>query len=238
MFMVGDVKQSIYGFRLAEPGLFLEKYNRYRAAGEGLEGGLEKKIVLAKNFRSRKSIVDGVNFIFRQIMGPHLGGIIYDRDNELVFGASFGQEVKGAEKEEPLKCEGKLEQGEPLECLEVHLINRDGEREDTGSAEDSREAEDGKPGMDVKNPKLPSDSVPQHTQWVVKKKDGGWQFEAAINKADINNYSIKPGNKIGFTLQLDDSDGGDRTTTRLWRGRKDTSRNRLAFGRLVFSPAK
>lgn len=83
LFMVGDVKQSIYGFRLAEPGLFLEKYHRYPVD----KSSSERKIMLTKNFRSSKNVVDGVNFIFRQLMGSTLGGITYDRENELVFGA-------------------------------------------------------------------------------------------------------------------------------------------------------
>lgn len=99
-------------------------------------------------------------------------------------------------------------------------------------------SKDGVPAMAVKNPDLPADSVPKHSQWVVAKKDGGWRFEAAINRADINNYRIEPGAKIGFTVQLDNSDGGDRTVTRLWRGRSDTSHNRQGFGRLIFSKEK
>jgi ATP-dependent helicase/nuclease subunit A len=83
LFMVGDVKQSIYGFRLAEPRLFLKKYQSY-----GTEEGLaERKVLLTKNFRSSKNVVEGVNFVFRQLMGKGLGEITYDRDHELVFGA-------------------------------------------------------------------------------------------------------------------------------------------------------
>ena len=60
LFMVGDVKQSIYGFRSAEPSLFLNKYNTYSEQ----VGKKERKINLSKNFRSRINIVKGVNFIF------------------------------------------------------------------------------------------------------------------------------------------------------------------------------
>ena len=69
LFMVGDVKQSIYRFRLAEPGLFLGKYKRFTQ--EGLGGGM--KIDLAKNFRSRHEVLAGTNFIFKQIMGEEVG---------------------------------------------------------------------------------------------------------------------------------------------------------------------
>ncbi|WNQ13448.1 helicase-exonuclease AddAB subunit AddA [Paenibacillus aurantius] len=84
-FMVGDVKQSIYRFRLAEPGLFLEKYKRFGSDGTG--GG--RRIDLARNFRSRQEVVDGVNFLFRQIMEEQVGEIRYDPSAELVCGASY-----------------------------------------------------------------------------------------------------------------------------------------------------
>ncbi|MBP1992859.1 helicase-exonuclease AddAB subunit AddA [Paenibacillus eucommiae] len=84
-FMVGDVKQSIYGFRLAEPGLFLEKYKAYRsdASGEGL------RIDLARNFRSRTQVVDAVNFLFKQLMNEKVGEIAYDERAELAYGAGY-----------------------------------------------------------------------------------------------------------------------------------------------------
>lgn len=64
IFMVGDVKQSIYRFRLARPELFMEKYKSY-----SLEDSPEQRIDLHKNFRSRPEVLESVNFIFRQIMG-------------------------------------------------------------------------------------------------------------------------------------------------------------------------
>lgn len=88
LFMVGDVKQSIYGFRLAEPGLFLAKYNQF-AESDTASDATAEKIVLSSNFRSRNVIVNGVNFIFRQIMGAKIGGIAYNRDAELIYGAVY-----------------------------------------------------------------------------------------------------------------------------------------------------
>lgn len=85
MFMVGDVKQSIYRFRLAEPNLFLGKYLRFTTDGE--VSGL--KIDLAKNFRSRKEVLDGTNYLFKQIMGTSVGEIEYDEAAELVNGAHY-----------------------------------------------------------------------------------------------------------------------------------------------------
>lgn len=103
-FMVGDVKQSIYRFRLAEPGLFLEKYRSYRnVSGEmisedfGIGNGL--RIDLSRNFRSRKTIVDGVNVIFHQIMNEAAFEIEYDESAALVYGAGY----PGAENEAPIE---------------------------------------------------------------------------------------------------------------------------------------
>lgn len=74
LFMVGDVKQSIYGFRLAEPGLFLAKYQAFSENGEN--NGM--KIDLNANFRSRKEVLNGTNYIFNQIMSEEVGEIDYD----------------------------------------------------------------------------------------------------------------------------------------------------------------
>ena len=88
LFMVGDIKQSIYGFRLAEPNLFLGKYLRFSPDGEGT--GL--RIDLSRNFRSRKEILDGTNFLFKQIMGSSVGEIDYNEDAELVKGSGYSLE--------------------------------------------------------------------------------------------------------------------------------------------------
>ena len=66
--MVGDVKQSIYRFRLARPELFMEKYKSYST-----EEAQEQRIDLHKNFRSREQVLESVNFIFRQIYGGRPG---------------------------------------------------------------------------------------------------------------------------------------------------------------------
>ena len=84
IFMVGDVKQSIYRFRLARPDLFMEKYHRYA----GQENGC-MRIDLHKNFRSREEILSGINFLFYQIMGESLGGVAYDEEAALYPGAVF-----------------------------------------------------------------------------------------------------------------------------------------------------
>lgn len=85
LFMVGDVKQSIYKFRQACPELFLDKYDRYSL--DGNEDGL--KIQLFKNFRSRKNVLDVTNTVFENIMSKNLGDIDYNKDEFLNLGADF-----------------------------------------------------------------------------------------------------------------------------------------------------
>ncbi|MBS4210668.1 helicase-exonuclease AddAB subunit AddA [Bacillus sp. FJAT-50079] len=87
LFMVGDVKQSIYRFRLAEPNLFLNKYVRF--SQEGKDTGL--RIDLARNFRSRAEVLAGTNFLFKQIMGKTVGEIEYSHDAELVKGSGYSE---------------------------------------------------------------------------------------------------------------------------------------------------
>lgn len=84
IFMVGDVKQSIYRFRLARPELFMEKYDTYSAKDSD-----RQKIDLHKNFRSRAEVLDFTNDIFSQIMKRDLGGVDYNDEAALYYGASF-----------------------------------------------------------------------------------------------------------------------------------------------------
>lgn len=84
VFMVGDVKQSIYRFRQSKPELFLQKYDTYT------EDGIDfMKICLSKNFRSRHEVLDFANLVFSQLMVKELGGISYDKDSALYVGASY-----------------------------------------------------------------------------------------------------------------------------------------------------
>lgn len=75
-FMVGDVKQSIYQFRLADPDIFLQKYRDYVPAEEALPGQ-GRKVLLSHNFRSGGEVIDGVNAVFRACMRPKVGGLFY-----------------------------------------------------------------------------------------------------------------------------------------------------------------
>lgn len=84
IFMVGDVKQSIYRFRLSRPELFMEKFHSY-----SLEDSKTQRIDLHKNFRSRREVLDSTNFVFEQIMIPRFGGIAYDEKAALHVGADY-----------------------------------------------------------------------------------------------------------------------------------------------------
>lgn len=88
LFTVGDVKQSIYRFRLADPTIFLRKYRAFRPCGEAAEGE-ERKILLSQNFRSRQEVLDAVNFVFGSILSPEMGEMKYGDEEALHFGASY-----------------------------------------------------------------------------------------------------------------------------------------------------
>ena len=78
LFMVGDVKQSIYRFRLADPTIFLEKYNAWKNADRDTPPGVPGRILLRENFRSRPEILNAANHVFRNIMSEELGELCYD----------------------------------------------------------------------------------------------------------------------------------------------------------------
>ena len=93
IFMVGDVKQSIYRFRQAKPELFLDKYQKY-----GLEPNeYGQKIKLFKNFRSRENILDTTNLIFSDIMSADFGEIEYDESEYLNLGATYEEPAENVE---------------------------------------------------------------------------------------------------------------------------------------------
>ena len=125
IFMVGDVKQSIYKFRQARPELFISKYETYKNKEEKQESdGL--KIKLFKNFRSRKNILDFTNLVFENIMSKKLGDINYDENEYLNLGANF------EEPQEILKYAGKTE----LNIIDLKEI----EEEKEGEIEDIEDA--------------------------------------------------------------------------------------------------
>lgn len=119
IFMVGDVKQSIYRFRLARPDLFMEKFKTYpqEAGGDCL------RIDLHRNFRSRAEVLEGVNYLFYQIMGEDLGGVEYDSTAALYPGRTFPpkQEEESEPATEVLLLEDEEENTRELEARMVAL---------------------------------------------------------------------------------------------------------------------
>ena len=92
LFLVGDVKQSIYRFRLADPEIFTEKYLHYKNADEA-EDGEARRVLLRENFRSRHEILDCANAVFSLCMSRRLGDIDYDENAALLCGAKYADSV-------------------------------------------------------------------------------------------------------------------------------------------------
>ena len=88
LFMVGDVKQSIYRFRLADPTIFLGKYRSFKPYTEAGEGE-ERRVILSRNFRSRPEVLEGCNDLFRAVMSVPFGEMEYSDDQALYPGAPF-----------------------------------------------------------------------------------------------------------------------------------------------------
>ncbi len=125
LFAVGDVKQSIYRFRLADPSIFLGKYLSYVPAEEA-EDGQPRKVMLSRNFRSRREVLDGTNFIFRAIMSREMGDMDYGDDEQLYFGAEAAYPPReGAEPEfHFISVENTEEERFDRTEMEAHFVAR------------------------------------------------------------------------------------------------------------------
>ncbi len=97
--MVGDVKQSIYRFRLADPSIFIRRKQEYYPYGQGK---FPATILLAENFRSRKEVTNTVNYLFEQWMTPGIGGLDYTQ--------------------EPLRASAMYPEN-PQSCAELHFVD-------------------------------------------------------------------------------------------------------------------
>lgn len=116
LFMVGDVKQSIYRFRLAEPEIFLNKYDRFPLAEEAAIGE-GRKILLSDNFRSRPEVLDGVNFIFRGVMTRTAGELDY----------TGAEALRPGRADVPPDPRYRVE----LNCVDLSTLTGDGDEEKT-----------------------------------------------------------------------------------------------------------
>lgn len=127
IFMVGDVKQSIYKFRLARPELFIEKYNQYSRIESSYQC-----IELHKNFRSREEVLNVTNYIFNQVMREELGSIQYNEGVALNVGAKFPEEnttnrdvdIIIVEKSAP-KDDGPEDEGTSVDDSEEELTSKE-----------------------------------------------------------------------------------------------------------------
>jgi ATP-dependent helicase/nuclease subunit A len=164
LFMVGDVKQSIYRFRMADPSLFLAKYSTLPHWYPGMPSSTSPTgiiIDLNRNFRSRVEVVEGVNFLFRQIMTKGAGEIPYDDQAALQYGASF---VSG--QDQIRTAEGPIE---------LHLIDpksireQNGENDQVGSDDElDSESEDAISSEDLDKDRIEARLVSERIQCLVQ----------------------------------------------------------------------
>lgn len=128
IFMVGDVKQSIYRFRLSRPELFMEKFHNY-----SLEESEKQRIDLHKNFRSRREVLHSTNFVFEQIMIPEFGGIAYDEKAALYVGADYAEragnetevlilEAADSKTEDRMELEAEMVAKRIKELMATHMV--------------------------------------------------------------------------------------------------------------------
>ena len=128
LFMVGDVKQSIYKFRQARPELFISKYETYKLKEQKAKDD-DLKIKLFKNFRSRGNVLDITNLVFESIMGKDLGDIDYNKEEYLNLGADYPENNSNTEmyildlKEDTEDEQEEFEQGENA-VLEAKFVSQ------------------------------------------------------------------------------------------------------------------
>ena len=126
LFLVGDVKQSIYRFRLADPTIFLEKYETFKPYGHAEEGE-SRRIDLSQNFRSRPEVLEGCNYLFRSLMSREFGELDYTDDQALRPGAPFPPDGRYALELDALDASGQPEdggEGVPRDLLEARFAAR------------------------------------------------------------------------------------------------------------------
>ncbi|MBY7025819.1 MULTISPECIES: helicase-exonuclease AddAB subunit AddA [Clostridium] len=147
VFMVGDVKQSIYKFRQAKPELFIDKYNSY-----SLDKCINRKIQLYKNFRSREEVINGVNYIFKSVMSKTVGELEYTDVEALNLGASY-----------PEKKNVDDIIGGPIE---VHILDRSDNKEENDESKLQAEEEE------IGDVNLEARIIVKRINDLISKKDG------------------------------------------------------------------
>jgi ATP-dependent helicase/nuclease subunit A len=169
VFMVGDVKQSIYKFRQAKPELFLEKYNTYPLE----EGSKNRKIQLYKNFRSREEIIDGVNYIFKEVMSKEVGDLEYNKDESLNLGASYPS----------IEEDDNAEIGGPIE---FHIIDKSGDFKEEENLENNEEYSEIEEEEDIDDITLEARIVSKRIKELINIEDGQKSFK--VFDKDLGEY--------------------------------------------------
>lgn len=123
MFMVGDVKQSIYRFRKAVPKLFIDRLNRYTPFNPN-SISFPAKITLGKNFRSRPEVTGAINFFFSQLMTPERGGVQYDSDEQRLFSGRAFPAAEGMQTELHIISGAKLAADDTRDLIEARYCAR------------------------------------------------------------------------------------------------------------------
>ena len=184
LFMVGDVKQSIYRFREADPTLFLGKYQNYRQGNDG------EAIVLGENFRSMTNVTSFTNILFEQLMDREVGEIDYDEDAHLKYAATYYEENQ----------DNKVH---PTEVLLYDANALDPEKEDVEHEDDKLAGEFRMIGMRIKQ-------MVENQELIFHPEDGQMhpiQYGDIVllerTKA-INNSLMEEFNKLNIPLTVHD----------------------------------
>ncbi|WP_297435944.1 helicase-exonuclease AddAB subunit AddA [uncultured Clostridium sp.] len=173
-FMVGDVKQSIYKFRQAKPELFLDKYNKY---GED-DGDKNRKIMLFKNFRSRKEVLSSANYIFETLMSEKIGELEYDEKERLNLGIPYS-EIEGnvVEEESHLNSYNLLE-------TELHIFDKSGSPIDEEKSYESSSEDEGEDSDKGSNDEADLEDSQFEARIIAKR------IQELMSGADGKNYVV------------------------------------------------
>lgn len=185
IFMVGDIKQSIYKFRNASPALFLEKYREY-----GENDSFGHLIRLFMNFRSRREIVNTVNYVFRRIMSEKIGELDYTDEEYLIYGAKYYPECAEGFADTELHMISTDTEGDEL-ALDEEIAELDKcELEARVAANKIRALVDGK--YDVFDSKLGANRPIEYSDIVIlmrNTKSAAPVFEQVLNEYGIAAYT-------------------------------------------------
>lgn len=135
MFMVGDVKQSIYRFRLAMPEIFVRKSKEFTPYdGENYPA----KIILGKNFRSRKGVLDNINFLFDRLMSEKAGEMDYTAEDALYYGEGFDEDKSSGVELHFLKTDSETQEADYIAEIIADTINKGTPVSDKGKIRTAR----------------------------------------------------------------------------------------------------